>query len=522
MFYMITIFSSPWTHWVAYFDENLIYKHGPVMSVLYILPFGLFIWEIMLFLNAKDKFNRYQFLSSVGILLSMILSISITIFFPKMLVGQFCMALIMFFIYVSFENPAYHTYQDTQCLNRKTFFEDLPFYHDYDMIIIDFSDFDYIEQNNEFDVMDLYRKKIADTLHSFFDKNVYNITDSIYVLLTKSKDRAAFAKSTELIMQLHKNRIQVMQYSQSFNINLYYVKNISQYAPKEIELFTQYLKESIYTNEEGLLKLKEIRDKIKRQNDVLSAIRNALANDKFEIYYQPIYNVQNNCYDCAEALIRLFDDQIGFVNPEEMIIIAEQNGFIDQIGNIVFEKVCRCIHDNQLIEKGIKYIEINLSPKQCLKMDIVPCYMEIMQKFGILPEQINLEVTETAEFGFNRQVMENLHYFSNLGIDIALDDYGSGYACPNYLIQIPFTHVKIDKQILWSALEDQKALIILKNMINMLHSLEKKIIVEGVENDEMIRLLSSENCEYYQGYYYSKPIPENEFVNFIMKHNTKV
>lgn len=519
LFYVITIGSSPWTHWVAYFDENLVYQHGPVMFLLYVLPFVLFIWEVMLFLNAREKFNRYQFLSSVGIILSMVISVTVTIFFPKMLVGQFCMALIMFFIYVTFENPAYYTYHDTQCLNRNAFFEDLPYHHDNDMIIIEFSDFDYIEQNNEFDVMDMYRKKIADTLHSFFGQNVYNVTDSTYVLLTKSKDKSAFSKSTELIMQLHDNHIQIMDHSQQFKINLYYIKNIDYYSPKDIELFTQYLKENIYTKDEGIQKLNEIRSRINRQNDVLHAIRNALENDKFEIYYQPIFDVQNGTYHCAEALIRLFDDQLGFINPEEMIIIAEQNGYIDQIGNVVFEKVCKCIHDNNLKEKGIKYIEINLSPKQCLRMDIVPCYMEIMRKYQILPKQINLEVTETAEFGFNRQVMENLHYFANLGIDIALDDYGSGYACPNYLIQIPFTHVKIDKQILWSALEDKKALIILKNIITMLHSLEKKIIVEGVENEKMIRLLDSENCEYYQGYFYSKPIPEKDFVAFIANQN---
>lgn len=519
IFYLFSIFSSPWTHFVAYFDEYMEYQHGPLMAVLYILPFGLFIWEMLLFVNNKNKFNRYQLLSSIGIILSMTISISITIIFPKMLVGQFFMALIMFFIYVTFENPAYHTYHDTQCLNRQAFFEDLPFHQNCDMMIIEFADFDYIEQNNEFHVMDLYRKKIADTLHSFFKSDVYNIADSIYVLLVKNDDHSVLSRSTEIIRQLQNEHIQIPEHSQQFKINLYYVKRVDYYSPKEIELFTQYLKESIYTKEEGLQKLSEIRSKINRQSDILHAIRNALEHDKFEIYYQPIYDVEKQNFHSAEALIRLFDDNLGFINPEEMIVIAEQNGYIDQIGNVVFEKVCRFIHEYQLAEKGIQYIEINLSPKQCLKMNIVPCYLDIMHKYNILPGQINLEVTETAEFGFNRQVMENLHYFANIGIDIALDDYGSGYACPNYLIQIPFTHVKIDKAILWSALEDEKASIILKSMISMIHSLGKKIIVEGVENEKMIDLLSSESCEYYQGYYYSKPICEKDFVDFILNQN---
>lgn len=265
--------------------------------------------------------------------------------------------------------------------------------------------------------------------------------------------------------------------------------------------------------------LNSIKLEINKKETILRAIEKAIINQSFDVYYQPIYNIKTKKYESAEALIRLFDDELGFVNPEELIIIAEQNGYINQIDEIVFNKVCKFISQNNLEKFGVQYIEINLSPIQCLKADLVYNYFKIMQKYNISPNQINLEITETAKFTNEEQIIKNLKLFDKKGISLSIDDYGSGFASINYLTKLPISYVKIDKEILWASLKDNKAMIILKNTIKMLKELGKKIIIEGVETQDMVNFLEDEDCDYNQGYYFSKPINDENYLRFLKEKN---
>ena len=142
-----------------------------------------------------------------------------------------------------------------------------------------------------------------------------------------------------------------------------------------------------------------------------------------------------------------------------------------------------------------------------------------MSKYNINPNQINLEITETAQFSNDENIQENIKKFNEFGIKFSIDDYGSGFASANYLIKLPINIVKIDKEILWSAMKNDNAMIILKNTIKMIKELNYEIIVEGVETKEMADFLKIEGCDFNQGYYFSKPINENEFINFIKEKN---
>ena len=128
------------------------------------------------------------------------------------------------------------------------------------------------------------------------------------------------------------------------------------------------------------------------------------------------------------------------------------------------EKVCKFINEQALEKLGIEYIEINLSPIQCLRKDLVITYYNIMSKYNINPNQINLEITETAQFSNDENIQENIKKFNEFGIKFSIDDYGSGFASANYLIKLPINIVKIDKEILWSAMKNDNAMIILKTL----------------------------------------------------------
>lgn len=197
----------------------------------------------------------------------------------------------------------------------------------------------------------------------------------------------------------------------------------------------------------------------------------------------------------------------------------KKNGYIHEVGKIVFEKVCKFISESDLKKNGIDYIEVNLSPVQCNHENLVEDFLNIMKKYSVSPEQINLEITETADSMYLTRVNENIQKFKELGISFSIDDFGSGFASLNYLIKFPVSIIKIDKEILWNAMKNKQAMIVLKNTICMAKELDKEIVVEGVEDLDMIQILNQLECDYQQGYFYSKPIAEKEFVEFIRLRN---
>ena len=168
---------------------------------------------------------------------------------------------------------------------------------------------------------------------------------------------------------------------------------------------------------------------------------------------------------------------------------------------------------------GLDYIEVNLSFVQCIQDNLAPQLAGIMQEYGIDPHLINFEITETASSVKAKTLLKNMDYLISIGNTFSMDDYGTGFSTANYLVNLPFELVKIDKSILWSAMEDQDAFIILRHTVEMLNALRKKIIVEGVETQKMVEVLTEMHCDYLQGFLYSKPLPEEDFIRFLSDKN---
>ncbi|MBQ9486075.1 MAG: EAL domain-containing protein, partial [Clostridia bacterium] len=251
---------------------------------------------------------------------------------------------------------------------------------------------------------------------------------------------------------------------------------------------------------------------------VLHAVREALREDRFQVYYQPIMEAKTGRFVSAEALIRLNDPKLGFISPEEFIPIAERNGLIIPIGERVFDSVCGFWSKDNLADYGVSFIEINLSTLQCMQKDLASRLMRIMQRHGIETKHVNLEITETAAAS-NREIMlKNMAALIGLGTAFSLDDYGTGYSNVDYLATLPLEIVKIDKSILWKAMENENSRTILCYTLGMIHDLGLKSVAEGVETQKMVDVLSAAGCDYYQGFLYSRPLPAEEYLEFIKSH----
>lgn len=252
-------------------------------------------------------------------------------------------------------------------------------------------------------------------------------------------------------------------------------------------------------------------------NHLDAIIDNALAQGHFRVYYQPIYSVNEQRFVSAEALLRLIDDVHGFIPPDIFIPAAEKSGAIHKIGEYVLESVCSFIASEDFKSLGLDYIEINLSVAQCMHSDLADMVLHMLKKYNVPSDKINLEITETA-VSYSQQIMsDNLQKLSSAGISFSLDDYGTGYSNMKRVIQLPLKIVKLDKSFV-DEQNNPKMWIVLQNTIKMLKDMNMEIVVEGIETQDMVEQFSALRCDFIQGYYYSKPIPQRDFVEFIQTH----
>ncbi|MBD5491385.1 MAG: EAL domain-containing protein [Lachnospiraceae bacterium] len=257
-------------------------------------------------------------------------------------------------------------------------------------------------------------------------------------------------------------------------------------------------------------------DMVEIQSNIDRIIEEALEFKRFQVYYQPIYSVEKGRFVSAEALLRLFDPTYGFVSPEIIVTAAEKSGAIHRIGDYVLEEVCRFIAGSEFRELGLEYIEVNLSVAQCMRGNLADNVLEIMSRYQIPTETVNLEITETAASASHTQEIleENLRKLEQAGVSFSLDDYGTGYSNIKRVIQMPVKIIKLDKSFV-DEQHNPKMRVVLKNTVAMLKDINMEIVVEGIETQEMLDFFTELQCDFIQGYFFSKPLPKPEFIRFL-------
>ena len=218
------------------------------------------------------------------------------------------------------------------------------------------------------------------------------------------------------------------------------------------------------------------------------------------------------------------DENGNYISPEEFIPIAEQNGMIYAIGEFVFESVCRFLRERQVLSPqglGLSYMELNLSPSQMLFPDLSARFAAIAGRYGISPGQLNLEVTERQALADEGSLRDGAHRFTEQDFNLSMDDYGIGLSNIERLLANEYTNVKIDKSLLWKAPESAAARVMLESLIRSVRELDFNVVQEGVETAEQLHYAVGLGANLIQGYYYSKPLPEDEFVEYVRRCNAE-
>ncbi|QCR33859.1 bifunctional diguanylate cyclase/phosphodiesterase [Lysinibacillus sp. SGAir0095] len=253
----------------------------------------------------------------------------------------------------------------------------------------------------------------------------------------------------------------------------------------------------------------ELAKKLETRMTIEKRMVNALDNSEFVVFYQPKVCVKTSEVIGMEALIRWKDPEQGLISPGEFIPIAEETGFIHQLGEWVLLEACRRNKDWQ--DKGRRHVpvSVNVSALQFMHAQFIPTVKKILQETGLPACFLELEITESILIQPDR-IIEKLNELKKMGVLIAIDDFGTGYSSINYLKDLPIDTLKIDRAFVVETPNSNRDNSLLLSIIQLGKSLQLNVLVEGAETEEQIMFLKGSNCDSIQGFYFSKPLSEND------------
>ena len=432
-----------------------------------------------------------------------------------LIVGYAC-ALGVAIVYVQFESPELSLDRNTGLFNYAAFArycEELYSGNKEFQVIAVVFDFDAwkdAEDNTEI-------RQIYEALHKVTEATGFKIMENEVLLFFTRKERARGVWG-QFQQQMQGQQADLVRKYLSF----YYLEEprcVSNYGEMLELLQYAILREakpgSFYAVEDNLV------EQMFSERRMTQQIMEALEEDRVVVYYQPIFSVDEKRFTSAEALVRIVDRDGQLIPPGAFIRIAENTGLINELGKRVFEKVCQFYQQSRLEEYGLDYVEINLSVVQCSDETLADKYVGIINKLHMDPHRINLEITESASLATKGTLLKNMERLMDYGIHFSLDDFGTGASNLNYIVEMPVKLVKFDRGMILAYFASGKAKYVMDAAMHMIHGMGLKMVAEGIETEEQFRKMEEIKINYIQGYYFSKPLPEQEFLEFLERENGK-
>ena len=502
-------------------DAGVLYSQGPSCYATY--GFALTSVIIVTVRLIKDR-AKISIGRRIAVMIWMgvwVIAALIQFFFPKLLLVGFASASGMLVLYIVLENPGYNIDRQTGLFNHEAFMQ---YAGELYAMKAPFATLEIILSLGSFKMMrtELEDEVIAEAVRYLSGINgsiTFRNASTEILLVFTDKEKAdegvravrqrfekGWGKNAGILVSPHWIYAPDSRIADNAEELLYLMK----YIARDSKEFTENHYFEVST---------EFALKLRREKDMEQLIMSSMVNDKVEVWYQPIFSTEHHRFISAEALVRIRDNDGKLVPPGAFIEIAERNGMILQLGEMVFRKVCQFINSSQISLFGVDYIEVNLSVVQCAYRDLADDYIRIMEESGVSPKQINLEITESASMNARKTLLENMNKLMDYGVSFSLDDFGTGQSNLDYIVDMPVEIVKFDKGMTNAYFENGKAKYIMDAAMNMIRGMDLKIVSEGIETEEQFWTMENLGINYIQGYYFSKPLPADEFLEFIKKNN---
>ena len=513
---IIVIADIDWVH-----EGRVVYSFGPATNLTYYFTFLLiFMTMIILVIKRKTLNKRRRLAMTLWLTLWIVSALAQYIFNEFLLVG-FAIALGMLTIFFMLENPESQQDRRFGCFNSHALLLYLSQVYERGekCHVIDLN---FGKADNDADIM--YDGVIEDIVRYFDaldDTKVFKCVENEIIVFTPQDKmiadfRVGFNEAVNRMMQ----NVDRADSDKRIPITVIDFDDCSRVKTKD-DMFGLLSQVRERNGEKAGLNFVSVTDEdvqhFYRYVEVVAEIKNALAEDRVEVFYQPIYSVNKGHFTCCEALARIRKSDGSMLSPGEFIPIAEDTGLISELGERVFAKVCEFLSKNRSVYSELDYVEVNLSVVQFEKRDLAGRYISIMEGYGVAASKINFEITETASIQAKQNLLENMERFLDYGVIFSLDDFGKGQSNLMYVVEMPVSLVKLDMDMTKAYFVEPKARHVVAATVRMAHGLGLEVVAEGVEDREEYDEIKRADIDYVQGYYFSRPLPADEFLELIRK-----
>ena len=514
-------------HKIFIIEDDLNYVRGPWIKYLRICAVWLLAYSVICLVYNRQMISRQKFFLLLSLAPINIIGVLLQMKYERYVVEILCTTFPLLFISLAVQKPEEIIDMTSGSLNSQAFKEEIQrnfiAKRQIFLCMIQIIDFDKLRNQLGRDNIRTFLSYIIKALYSICNNDeyeVYYLANGCFTVMSlrdnEEENKAITHKIKSFLVKEHQiHKINIM-----FDSKICFIR-----CPQDLKSYESVINfkkniMQIIKESNTVVRLSKISDSKDFQiyHQIDHIISKGLKNNAFEMYYQPIYSIKKKQFVSAEALIRLNDDKLGFVPPAVFIPAAEKNGAIHQIGDFVLEDVISFIGQNSIEEYGLEYIELNLSIAQCIESNLIDKIMALLDKYTVTTDQINLEITETSENANFDIIEQNINLLASKGINFSLDDFGTGYSNILKISKLPLNIIKLDKSFV-DDLEKPGMKIVISETVSMLKKMKKKILIEGVETYEDFDYFRNVGCDYIQGFYFSKPLPKDEFFEFLKNAN---
>ena len=508
------ISGSPEARYFIYYVDDAGYHSGGMYHILYFIGFFYVLMSFLCSVLYSDSLGRRR--EKYGMLMYNVIVLFAYVFrlaFPKLLIMDTILFMSILVVYLAFINPEYFLDLRAVTFNSSALRQHLMERHDRlrnvsaGMAVRNYQAmrdiYGYLQMEEGLAVIGKYLKQVFPNGEIFYYRN------GRFVILDKAG--TDFEEKFKTISERfnHPWKSQSVEVYLTVGFALFEPPKET-YSPETVlNTMLKTLEKAGENESESLIRSTE--EDLKRTESeavVRKSIESAIDHDGFVLFLQPIVDAGSGKVIGAEALARIKDLDGKIIPPGIFIPVAESSGRINALGEVVFDRTCKFIAEKGLESMGIEWINVNLSPSQFIRIDLAERYSSIVDKYGIDPGSVHLEITEGAMID-DSFLQKQIGAMTEKGFKFVLDDYGTGYSNLARLKKCPFINIKLDMSIVWDYCKERDEL--LPNMIQTFKKMGFRITAEGIEDDVMVSAMKEIGCDLLQGYHYSKPVSAEEF-----------
>lgn len=512
---------TPAVHWLYSIDAGGL-QNGPAYILVFVEGiFYICVALVVMHVQRAHVLRRerigvylYCVVLTVGYVLGILL--------PNVLIIDGCTAIALLIMYLSLQNPEFYLFSSSGMYNRHGMGEVLSdaVMRGRRVCIVGFS------INNFDDMRELYGaaqleasiELIYAYLAEEFPQLIACYLESGRFALVYSSKTSVSAQDRSRVVEGLRKRFLLPWISEHvdtfFSIQTVQMPEMPQLANGEAiiaALTSVMMRMQREAGTEDLVVTDAVLEENERRRSIEAELKNALESKSLQVYLQPIYSTKRKRVTRAEALARIVTADGTILPPAEFTGIAESTGTVIELGEQVFERTCQVVRDYDLPARGIESVNVNLSPIQCLSPTLPTRFAQIAARYGVPLSLFTFEITEESFVDIN-VLRTQIERFIGMGAHFSLDDYGTGYSNLHRIVQLPFANIKIDRLFILEY--EQKRDTLLPMIVRMLKQQGYSVTAEGVEDAQMLEVLTRLGCDFVQGFYFSCPVPPERFAAY--------